>query len=73
MKQVLHGFPVDSAITRTVVLSFILMLFVSLMAPPGICMSIRDPKDSIANLVSTMTERRLYLIVAAMKLSDSGL
>ena len=51
MKQVLHGFPVDSAITRTVVLSlFILMLFVSLMAPPGICMSIRDPKDSIANL-----------------------
>ena len=51
MKQALHGFPVDSAITRTVVLSlFILMLFVSLMAPPGICMSIRDPKDSISNL-----------------------
>ena len=51
MKQALHGFPVDSSITRTVVLSlFILMLFVSLMAPPGICMSIRDPKDSIANL-----------------------
>lgn len=51
MKQVLHGFPVYSGITRTVVLSlFILMLFVSLMAPPGICMSIRDPKDSIANL-----------------------
>lgn len=51
MKQVLHGFPVDSAITRTVVLSLlILLLFLSLMAPPGICMSIRDPKDSIANL-----------------------
>ncbi|MHB8138697.1 MAG: TolB family protein [Smithellaceae bacterium] len=51
MRQALHGFPVDSLITRTVVLSvFILLLFVSLMAPPGICMSIRDPKDSIANL-----------------------
>ena len=51
MKQALHGFPVDSGISRTVILSLlILLLFLSLMAPPGICMSIRVPKDSIANL-----------------------
>jgi WD40 repeat protein len=51
MKQALHGFPVDSAITRTVVLSlFILLLFLSLMPPPGNCMSKLSSKDSIANL-----------------------
>ena len=53
MKQALHGFPVDSGISRKVVLSvIILILFLSLLPSTGGCMSILPSKDndSISNL-----------------------
>ena len=53
MKQALHGFPVDSGISRKVVLSvIILILFRSLLPSTGGCMSISPSKDndSISNL-----------------------